>query len=170
MYSGEVLSKFPVVQHFPFGSLFSWDQDPIAMALATSVHTSSQPSTSSVGPASTSQTSRRRAPQDATSAPWAGQSPDLQFPAVQTAAPWTGKPALASTVAAIGRQIPTQIPMQVPTKAPWPGSDTRSSAQGMPPTQALWATGASNPHVGSMLPPTTAPWAKPGSGTGGNGG
>ena len=30
MYIAEVLSKFPVVQHFPFGQIFAWERDPNA--------------------------------------------------------------------------------------------------------------------------------------------
>lgn len=164
MYSGEVLSKFPVVQHFPFGSLFSWDQDPTAMAPTASVHAMSQPSIDNMSPASTSQNFTRRGPQSTKSAPWAGQSQDLQSPAVQTAAPWAGKPTLpSSTITATGRQIPPQVSM----KAPWPGSDTTASVRGMPPTQAPWTVRANNPNIGSMLPPTRAPWTKPGSGSNG---
>jgi serine/threonine-protein phosphatase 2A activator len=43
MYNAEVLSKFPVVQHFPFGSIFRWEKDPEAPTTETTVHTSNQP-------------------------------------------------------------------------------------------------------------------------------
>lgn len=43
MYNGEVLSKFPVVQHFRFGSLFSWERDPNAVAPLVSAHANNQP-------------------------------------------------------------------------------------------------------------------------------
>ncbi|KAK4948727.1 Serine/threonine-protein phosphatase 2A activator 1 [Elasticomyces elasticus] len=43
MYNAEVLSKFPVVQHFPFGSLFKWEKDPESKPAPTSTHASSQP-------------------------------------------------------------------------------------------------------------------------------
>ncbi|KXJ88513.1 hypothetical protein Micbo1qcDRAFT_166562 [Microdochium bolleyi] len=45
MYNAEVLSKFPVVQHFPFGSLFSWEADPDAPPPQQSIHMVNQPPT-----------------------------------------------------------------------------------------------------------------------------
>lgn len=166
MYSGEVLSKFPVVQHFPFGSLFSWDQDPTAMAPTTSLHAMSQPSTNNMSPATTCHTSVRRGPQDAKTASWAGQSQDHQPPMVQTAAPWASKSTLpSSTVTATGMDISPRVPM----KAPRLGVDTRASARGMLSTQVPWAMGANNPNVGSMPPPTRAPSTKPQSGSENNG-
>jgi serine/threonine-protein phosphatase 2A activator len=43
MYNVEVLSKFPVVQHFPFGSIFRWVRNPDAPMPVVSTHTASQP-------------------------------------------------------------------------------------------------------------------------------
>lgn len=60
MYNAEVLSKFPVVQHFPFGSLFSWEQDP----------NQQQPATHSASSAPTA----AAAPVGSTAAPWAQTS------------------------------------------------------------------------------------------------
>jgi serine/threonine-protein phosphatase 2A activator len=103
MYNAEVLAKFPVVQHFPFGSVFSWDQDPNATSSAPSVHTASQPSARS-----TASNSSTLPPQDGTRAPWAHQAPS------QPGAP----------------PNPTSMP---PTRAPWAdrGQPVESNAQSM---------------------------------------
>lgn len=43
MYLAEVLSKFPVVQHFLFGSIFLWEPNLTHNTVAETVHLSSQP-------------------------------------------------------------------------------------------------------------------------------
>ncbi|KAH3914058.1 hypothetical protein HBI56_053910 [Parastagonospora nodorum] len=144
MYNAEVLSKFPVVQHFPFGALFAWEKDPNAKLIQTSVHTSSQPrSNSSTVPSSTSSTSAYSSPRPQ---PAPLRDPMADIGSAVTAAPWA-KPA--------GPNVPSG-PNQ-PTRAPWAG---RTPAPPPPPpgggTAAPWATGA--PPGGDAV--TRAPWAK----------
>ena len=63
MYDAEVLGKFHVVQHFPFGTTWRWERDPRGnMTTSTGVHVAAQPSAahrSAVG----------------TQAPWATSAP-----------------------------------------------------------------------------------------------
>lgn len=95
MYNAEVLSKFPVVQHFPFGSLFSWEQDPDVMQSQVSLHASSLPKVT--------KTNVRSQGEITTPAPWANNSLS------------SGKmsPSAPPTAANIPRGA---LP---PTRAPW---------------------------------------------------
>ncbi|CZT46038.1 related to phosphotyrosyl phosphatase activator PTPA [Rhynchosporium secalis] len=124
MYNAEVLSKFPVIQHFPFGSLFSWEQDPNAQQVAASVHTANQPygsSSSSSGPATA------RQPQESTRAPWVNP-PGGPIPT--TAAPWAG---IQSQGVSSGAPL---------TRAPWaqgPSGNLPERTKPDGPTRAPWA-------------------------------
>ena len=178
MYNAEVLSKFPVVQHFHFGSLFSWEQDPNATPPPASIHASSQPIRD--GPAvSLENSSARTQPQEGTNAPWANKPTSIPKAGVGTTAPWASK----ATSAPSNRGGPTapwaNRPMGVPnpgtgTAAPWASrlaAATNAGPLTTPPSQAASrdpsaitelplrnADGGSD--AGAMPPPTKAPWAK----------
>lgn len=157
MYNAEVLSKFPVVQHFSFGSLFSWDRDPNAPLPPSTVHATSGPQARPVAPDSghPSVAASRPIPGSGTQAPWAKSGAGTQAvpPMASTAAPWTGvrregiPNSMPSGASRGNSALPdtSRVPPgpMAPTRAPW-------SAQPRPsPSQ----TGNADVH-------TKAPWAK----------
>ncbi|GAQ03280.1 serine/threonine-protein phosphatase 2A activator 1 [Aspergillus lentulus] len=142
MYNAEVLSKFPVVQHFPFGSLFSWDRDPNAVPPPASAHTSTA-QTQSRGPVVPS---AGQMPPSGTKAPWATGTQAAPPVGAGTAAPWAARrdgcpPGEPPTTLPDTSRLPPG-PM-APTRAPWAASSA-GQAPGGDPSQA----------------PTKAPWAK----------
>ena len=133
MYNAEVLSKFPVVQHFPFGSLFSWDKDPDAAAPVQSVHMANQP----IATAAT-----------------AGMTPP-QVAGAGTAAPW------AQATRMPGPSRPGIPYSRVPAVAPGGGTGVvpaavRQPRQGVAPARDQGQPGAG----GAQMALTKAPWAK----------
>jgi len=110
MYLAEVLSKFPVVQHFPFGSLFSWERDPGARVVPISAPVPSQPT------------------------PQAGQ-----HTGVGTAAPWAGKQTtmLPPPTTSFGRpSAPRTVQPAVLGRGPQIGAQTANLSRGAPPITA----------------------------------
>ncbi|KAF8864837.1 serine/threonine-protein phosphatase-like protein 2A activator 1 [Acephala macrosclerotiorum] len=118
MYNAEVLSKFPVVQHFPFGSLFSWEQDPLASQAPTTVHTASQPASLS----NSSRTSSAQQIPESTRAPWAaGRASGGSQPSsgeAPTRAPWaSGGSGGPISMRNVGVMPP--LGFDGPSRAPW---------------------------------------------------
>ncbi|KAF5861768.1 Serine/threonine-protein phosphatase 2A activator 1 [Aspergillus alliaceus] len=149
MYNAEVLSKFPVVQHFRFGSLFSWDRDPSAIPPPPRAHTSSgQETQPRQAPPST-----RQGPGPVTKAPWATASQSIPPPSSGTAAPW-------ATARAGGALFTSSTPPRIPPALP----DTSRLPPGpMAPTRAPRASSqpaGPAPAGDSKDLATKAPWAK----------
>jgi serine/threonine-protein phosphatase 2A activator len=154
MYNAEVLSKFPVVQHFRFGSLFSWDQDPTATPAPVSMHTSNQPIRD--GPAlSLEDASARGPPLEGTKAPWANKSTTSQTSRMGTAA--APSPTLAAAASRPNR-APVMARGGLPMRSPQPPSrdaPIMSARTPMPPQEP----GVSSDGSSMPPPPTRAPWA-----------
>ncbi|KAM0820063.1 putative Phosphotyrosyl phosphatase activator [Seiridium cardinale] len=135
MFNGEVLSKFPVVQHLPFGSLLSWERDPNAKEPHQSVHMTNQPI------AAAAVKSNAPNPGPGTAAPWvkSGNMP----PPMQV--PWaSGQPTI--------RQPPLSQQSGPPraNKRPTGAAAQSTTGSAVPPTGSTDA----------QITITKAPWAK----------
>ena len=177
MYNAEVLSKFPVVQHFRFGSLFSWERDEEAVAPPASVHANSQPSKSHMS--SSTQFPARAPPhpsQAGTMAPWATKTLNTSTAAPRisqitetgagTKAPWTvPSPATSTTTAAPWAKKPSTQRDTLPPRQPYVGPGGTKSHGGLNQINAHLNMRDKGSEPGELFgsmppPPTKAPWAK----------
>jgi serine/threonine-protein phosphatase 2A activator len=149
MYNAEVLSKFPVVQHFPFGYLFKWIRDPNAPKPTTTTHTSSQPQRSTPNPPSSvpGATTIRPAPRmdGGTKAPWNSAPTHRSSALPGPTASWTGQsgaPGMPATRAPWAGATPRAPPGATSRPAPVAGSSAGTGAPGARPAPALRPQGS----------------------------
>ena len=150
MYNAEVLSKFPVVQHFRFGSLFSWEPQPNAAQPPSSIHTSSQPLKEDFN---SSSTSMRSTPQVHSQETSHTSTPDpSHHSSSKTSIPRHDSPAARETSSNSSKiSIPgLSLPLEVTKSNAIPGYSQEVS-------KAPWATQLPAIPVPSL--DTTAPWA-----------
>jgi serine/threonine-protein phosphatase 2A activator len=136
MYDAEVLGKFPVVQHFPFGKFFKWERDPEASTpTGPSVHAQQQPASSGTGVGGNNST--------VTAAPWAHQMPSSQ--------PSSGMPSTRAPWANAGAR---GAPPSASTAAPW--ASTTASERPPPGAGAYLPPPASRGSTYGRMPPPPA--------------
>lgn len=152
MFNAEVLSKFPVVQHFPFGSLFSWEADHDASMPQQSVHMANLPTAT----AALSTTSNP----GGTPAPWAQATrmPGSLSQSATTAAPWSQATRMPGPP---GPGIPySKVPhTAMSSKAPGAASKAEPPPDLVPDLGAVQPTGPRG-TAGAQVSVTKAPWAK----------
>ncbi|OKL61212.1 Serine/threonine-protein phosphatase 2A activator 1 [Talaromyces atroroseus] len=151
MYNAEVLSKFPVVQHFPFGSLFSWDRDPNAISPPRTMHSLSrqQQTNALTGQASVASQAA------STHAPWS--QPGSSLPG-STAAPGAAPTPRESSMSGTAHPSATRMPLRTTLS-----DSSRNHPGPMAPTRAPWAQqppAGSSDDASNIPGPTRAPWAK----------
>ncbi|KAK6536653.1 Serine/threonine-protein phosphatase 2A activator 1 [Arthrobotrys megalospora] len=168
MYAAEVLGKFPVVQHFPFGSIFSWDL----------VEGAKLPSgfTPTIAPAASSSTmlppTTIPGGGEGTKAPWSTlpSDPSKGLAAMPTTRMRAASPISQSNIA---NRVPVSALRGPPTGMPPPSSRPHITP---PPnitlnpetTTTVPVPGGFAPAIGGVAV-TTAPWAKPPTGPSGFG-